>query len=25
LGVGKGVTTNSDNWVIKLIASLSFD
>jgi len=24
-GVGKGVTTNSDNWVIKLIASLSFD
>ena len=24
-GVGKGVTTNSDNWVIKLITSLSFD
>ena len=24
-GVGKGVTTNSDNWIIKLIASLSFD
>jgi len=24
-GVGKGVTTNSDNWVIKLIASLNFD
>lgn len=24
-GVGKGVTANSDNWVIKLIASLSFD
>lgn len=23
-GVGKGVTANSDNWVIKLIASLSF-
>lgn len=25
VGVGKGVTTTSDNWVIKLIASLSFD
>ncbi|QWD87413.1 hypothetical protein AOC06_02190 [Polynucleobacter paludilacus] len=25
MGVGKGVTTNSDNWVIKLIASVSFD
>ena len=24
-GVGKGVTANSDNWVIKLIASLSFN
>ena len=24
-GVGKGVTTNSDNWVIKFIASVSFD
>ena len=23
-GLGKGVTANSDNWVIKLIASLSF-
>lgn len=25
LGVGKGVTSASDNWVIKLIASLNFD
>jgi len=24
-GVGKGITTNSDNWVIKLIASFSLD
>ena len=24
-GVGKGVTASSDNWVIKLIASLNFD
>ena len=24
-GIGKGVTANSDNWVIKLIASLSFN
>jgi hypothetical protein len=24
-GVGKGITSNSDNWVIKLIASLSFN
>ena len=24
-GVGKGVTANSDNWIIKLIASLSFN
>jgi hypothetical protein len=24
-GVGKGITANSDNWVIKLIASLNFD
>ena len=24
-GVGKGLTTNSDNWVIKFIASLNFD
>jgi hypothetical protein len=24
-GVGKGITTNSDNWVVKLIASLNFD
>ena len=25
VGIGKGVTANSDNWVIKLIASLSFN
>ena len=25
IGVGKGITANSDNWVIKLIASLSFN
>jgi hypothetical protein len=24
-GIGKGITANSDNWVIKLIASLNFD
>jgi len=24
-GVGKGITANSDNWVVKLIASLNFD
>ncbi|SNX27695.1 hypothetical protein SAMN06295945_0011 [Polynucleobacter meluiroseus] len=24
-GVGKGVTANSDNWVIKLITSINFD
>lgn len=25
IGVGKGVTATSDNWVVKLIASLNFD
>jgi hypothetical protein len=25
LGVGKGVTATSDNWVIKLIAAFQFD